>query len=662
MVHSWRSGGSRTAGPQIFKKIEDGIREFEDARPSAVKTLEAAIVLACANPIAWANEPKYRDQVRRGLLFYALARDFRAKDERDQASRTRGKAQAEYTNKGLADEAARGEALAEMLRSFPGFVVKADEHGARAEALFSEAAKRSQQLGRGSLELDIDDPNLVVYVNEVIQPRKTTIGDLVAGTYRVLVVSATESHEYPVDVLATKRSRLVVNWDLDSVLKLDGWTGFAYRSEAERQRERELLAALIGPSNVDVAASLTVTSEGRWSVVAGTYDMRKGTSVTTCTLERSSRLDPEAIERFARCLAREPDDRPTNGPITSRTALPGQDRGKGAGATAATTTTHASAPARIGASRSDEEVGEVDKADVDVGVVVTGDASLQPQIAAHIEEWLRGHGHRVVAAPLPPDAISTMIDCFIIDGGGDGCARGVVDHRARASAVVFAKADVAPTGDGMRDIKLTAYWFQKRKESTARQRTCERCTEDRLRAETDALMTELAKSREQGRGLLRVTSSPSGAKVIVDDEPVGVTPVDYYLPPGNHQVTLMLDRHQTEQRSVAILVDDTTPLNVPMTPTPDRPGEHPLRRLGVGVGGLGLAALGTGIALLVIDEDDGPARPYYRNTAPAGFVVTAAGGVALGLGAWLLLHDKSASGAIASASRDGGYVGWFTRF
>jgi hypothetical protein len=64
----------------------------------------------------------------------------------------------------------------------------------------------------------------------------------------------------------------------------------------------------------------------------------------------------------------------------------------------------------------------------------------------------------------------------------------------------------------------------------------------------------------------------------------------------------------------------------------------------------------------VIDEDDGPARPYYRNTAPAGFVVTAAGGVALGLGAWLLLHDKSASGAIASASRDGGYVGWFTRF
>jgi hypothetical protein len=303
-------------------------------------------------------------------------------------------------------------------------------------------------------------------------------------------------------------------------------------------------------------------------------------------------------------------------------------------------------------------------ADEDMGVVVTGDASLQPQVVAQIEEWLREHGRRVVAAPLPPDAISTMIDCFVIDGGSDGCARGVVDQRARASAVVFAKADVTPTGDGMRDIKLTAYWFQKRKEPTARQRTCERCTEDRLRSETDALMTELAKSREQGRGLLRVTSSPSGARVIVDDEPVGVTPLDYYLPPGNHQVTLMLDRHQTEQRSVAIHAGDTTPLNVPMTPAPNSPGEHPRRQLGLGVGVVGLAALGTGITLLVIDEDDSPARPYYRNTAPAGIVVTAAGGVALGVGAWLWFRQAGSanSGPVVSTSHDGAYLGWTGRF
>ena len=55
------------------------------------------------------------------------------------------------------------------------------------------------------------------------------------------------------------------------------------------------------------------------------------------------------------------------------------------------------APARAGRSGSN-----------DVGVVVVGEATMQPQLAAQLESWLRQHGHSLVPAPLPPDAINTM--------------------------------------------------------------------------------------------------------------------------------------------------------------------------------------------------------------------------------------------------------------
>jgi hypothetical protein len=325
-AHAWRSGGVRTVGLQIFKKVEDGIREFEDAKLSAANTLKDALALAGANPTAWVNEPKYRERVRRGLLFYALALNLRAKDGRDRASRVKGKKQSDYIDRANADERARDEALAELIRSFPGFVVRADEFGAQAEALFLEASRRALQRGTGSLELDVDDPSVIVYVNEAQQPRKTTLGNLVAGEYRVLAVSATESHEYQVDVVPNKRSRVVVKWGLDSVLKLDGWAGFAYRAEHDREQEQELLSALVRASGaVDVAATLSVKSDGS-AVIARSYDLQRGKSLASCTLPSNRKPDRQAMDRFARCLtgedgepavasgAREADSRPTAQP------------------------------------------------------------------------------------------------------------------------------------------------------------------------------------------------------------------------------------------------------------------------------------------------------------------------------------------------------------
>lgn len=298
----------------------------------------------------------------------------------------------------------------------------------------------------------------------------------------------------------------------------------------------------------------------------------------------------------------------------------------------------------------------------DAGVIVTGEATLQPQLVAQIEEWLRDHGHSVVAAPMPVDAINTMIDCFVLDSGGDRCARGVVNARARVNAVVFTTVEVAPTGDGMRNVTLIAYWFQKGEEVTARKRTCERCTGETLRTETDALMAELAKSRQHGSGLLRVSSEPPGATVIVDKERVGVTPLEHNLTPGNHQVTLMLDRHETEQRRVAIRLGDTTPLNVPLIPTRERGGSW-VRWVPAGLVAGGVAMAATGGILWWLDEDDSPTGPlYYRDTARAGVTLLAVGVATTAVGAAWWLKRSASSGPVASLSHDGASIGWWSTF
>src|ERR1041384_4730709 len=73
----------------------------------------------------------------------------------------------------------------------------------------------------------------------------------------------------------------------------------------------------------------------------------------------------------------------------------------------------------------------------EVGVVVTGESYMQPQLAAQIEAWLSQHGHTLVRAALAADAINALNDCFVL--GDQACARGVVDKLARSPRVLSAR-------------------------------------------------------------------------------------------------------------------------------------------------------------------------------------------------------------------------------
>ena len=89
-----------------------------------------------------------------------------------------------------------------------------------------------------------------------------------------------------------------------------------------------------------------------------------------------------------------------------------------------------------------------------VVVSPTNGSALQADITAHLEAWVRKHDRSVVPSPLSRDAVNTIANCFLIDDLK--CARGVVEARSKADAVVFLRIETAG-----KDLTFTTYWFQR---------------------------------------------------------------------------------------------------------------------------------------------------------------------------------------------------------
>lgn len=296
-----------------------------------------------------------------------------------------------------------------------------------------------------------------------------------------------------------------------------------------------------------------------------------------------------------------------------------------------------------------------------VGVVVTGEAAMQPQLVNQLEGWLRKHGHQLVAAPLPPDAINTLVDCFVIED--EGCARGVIEKRSKSRAVVYARVDIAAGGDLEKTVTVLAYWFEKGKPAVAERRFCQRCTEATLRKTADEVIAALAKAGDKGgAGAIKLTSTPAGASCKIDGRTIGKTPLDEPLTAGPHEITVVHEHHQTETRFVTVKPGETAVVDVALVA--DKPSGGGSRVLPIATMGAGGALVLTGIVMIAVDQDKGPDEPpTIHNTAPAG-VGFALAGVAVAAGGymWFRTMSKREAAPVAAVSRDGAYVGWVSRF
>jgi len=303
------------------------------------------------------------------------------------------------------------------------------------------------------------------------------------------------------------------------------------------------------------------------------------------------------------------------------------------------------------------------RAGSDVGVVVTGETWMQTQVVAQLEGWLIQHGHTLLPSPLPPDAIKALDDCLSAAERSD-CVRGVVEQRATASNLLYARLDTrSGNGNGSApDVTLAVYWSTKGHDTASLRKTCTHCTEQSLRAVADELLRKLVGGTELGHVVLK--SAPPGARITIDGTAIGITPLDWDLPAGKHAIQMDKAGRTVASRDVTVQPGKSTLVVLTLAVPEGEPSESETRLVPLGLMVTGGALIVTGAVLFAIDEDPTADKHYYRDTGPLG-VGLAIGGVAIGLaGAYLQWFRPSpaASAPIAAFTGDRAYVGWSGRF
>ena len=306
-------------------------------------------------------------------------------------------------------------------------------------------------------------------------------------------------------------------------------------------------------------------------------------------------------------------------------------------------------------------------ADDGTGVVVVGEATLQPALVAQIEGWVKQHHPPLVAQALDPEAVNATIDCFVLDD--ETCATRVFEKTGKTTNLVFVRVEVVPGPNGARDVTLTGYWFTKGKPTLAHKKACDHCTDPGVRAAVDEVLDGLSHTGNHDTGHLALTSKPAGAHVTIDGKPAGTTPLEVDLPGGDHRVALERAGVPTEARLVSIHVGETAAIDLSLGGAGGA---------GAGGGGAGVPylgpklAIGAGAALLVAggiligtsQSDDGT-RFEYRDTTTLGALVGVAGVLAIGGGAYWWHHEAKThteSAPVVGATPTGAYIGWAGAF
>jgi hypothetical protein len=167
-----------------------------------------------------------------------------------------------------------------------------------------------------------------------------------------------------------------------------------------------------------------------------------------------------------------------------------------------------------------------------------------------------------------------------------------------------------------------------------------------------------------------IRSRPSGARLTLDGQALGRTPVDRELGAGVHKLELAADGYDGLERTVTAVngVDETLDLDLVVVPT-----KFPLRAMGWLAVAVGVAALagsvwaesidGSEIACAPTQRDEFNHCPTVRSTRVLGAVLAAVGATSATLGGvWLYLGGLGTPRAAAEGAPHAASVGLGGRF
>ncbi|HWB77675.1 MAG TPA: PEGA domain-containing protein [Nannocystaceae bacterium] len=204
-------------------------------------------------------------------------------------------------------------------------------------------------------------------------------------------------------------------------------------------------------------------------------------------------------------------------------------------------------------------------------------------------------------------------------------------------------------------------------------RRCEICGYDEVAETVDdvaGLLRRKLGAASATLPVLAVKSTPPGALVTVDGERVGTTPLQIDVAPGAHDVRVSKLGYVAKLERVVMVEGVRQDVEATLAIAPDE--ERARGRSGMRIGGavataIGLAGLGVGIGLAVLDENPIKSRcggdnkdiegncKYRYDSLGAGIAIAVVGGAALATGIALLIVDRKRDRARRVAVRPSAY-------
>ena len=276
-----RPAQTATGLPSDFAaQVDAGFKDWVNGQfDAAIKALGPLVEAAHANTGAFMADQSLRQPLLKALIALALSQ---------QRTGDPGATRATFT---------------EILRAFPDTQLSRASYGPEAADLFEQVRRETLASGKGKLTVKVADDSSVVFVDEAYRAVGSTSADLVPGEYRVCVMKdkqPTRSHR--VVVRANAETTLAVDPALDQAIHTNGWTGFQFATDADREAHEASYAAGvargIGASAVAVVGIEDVN--GRPSIVGSLVSLETGREIRRASVA----VDPDPSTERLRALAK----------------------------------------------------------------------------------------------------------------------------------------------------------------------------------------------------------------------------------------------------------------------------------------------------------------------------------------------------------------------